>query len=106
VWVIVISMAEHRTIYVDESNYEYAMGLVDAGYFVSFADVLTYSMRYMCDIAHTYGIRSLPELDRRNLRRINVRLPPSLIKELQDLNFSKNSEIYDLALRFYSNVRK
>jgi len=29
-----------------------------------------------------------------------------LIKELQDLNFSKNSEIYDLALRFYSNVRK
>jgi len=99
-------MAEHKTIYVGEVNYEYAMRLVGAGHFSCFADVLTYSMRFMSDIARIYGIRNLPNLDRRNLRKINVRMPPRLVEELQELNFAKDSEIYDMALQFYSNVRK
>ena len=99
-------MTAAKTIYVGEANYDYAMRLVGAGHFSCFSDVLTYSMRFMSDIARVQGLRSLPDLDRKKLKKINVRIPERLIEELQDLNFTRDAEIYDMALQFYSNIRR
>ena len=99
-------MTNQKTIYVGEANYENAMRLVGAGHFSCFSDVLTYSMRFMADIARIYGLKSLPELNRKGLKKMNVRIPERLIEELEELNFSKNSEIYDMALQYYAQFRK
>ena len=99
-------MKELRSIYVGEANYVQAMELVDSGRFESFSDLLTYSVRFMCDTAAIYGIRSLPELNRVNLKKVNVRMPHKLVEEMIGLNFCRDAEIYDLALQYYSKIRK
>ena len=99
-------MTDVTSVYVSETSFDEAMKLVNAGLFTSFADMLSYSMRFVCDIARIYGITSLPKLDRRNIRKVNVRIPRPLIKELQDLNFSRDIEIFDLAIQYYVQTRK
>ena len=98
-------MTPGKSVYISKTCYDRAMELVESGHFVSFGDVLTYSMRFMADAASIYGLKSLPRLERNNLLKKNVRIPPVLVEELERLNFSKESEIYEMALAFYLDIK-
>jgi len=95
-----------KTIYISDSTYHTAMELVARGDFSSFSDVIEYCLRFLDDYIEVVGLRSIPEIKRDNLRKVNVRLPQNVIDNLVDRNLCNRGKIYELSLVMYFGIKR